>query len=256
MLAFDRYATTYNSEALLQKQVAKRLATLLEPNTYYSTMYEFGCGTGFLTEALLKRIHVNEIVLNDLSPRMLNQAVNTINHILEQQRIACKTHQGDAEQIPIPQSDLIVSASALQWIKHPFDFLQRCIQQLKPNGTLLFSTFGKKNLWQLRKLTGMGLEYPSIDAYRSFLAEEHLTSIHIESWQQTLYFPSAKHILLHLKRTGVTVLPLSHKYHTTLSPKEIKKLTNDYENLFRTSRGVAITYQPILCYATKDVTLH
>ena len=55
-LHFERAADTYDASAVLQKEIAKRLAERLDYIKYSpKTVLDVGSGTGFVTQDLLKR---------------------------------------------------------------------------------------------------------------------------------------------------------------------------------------------------------
>lgn len=78
---------------------------------------------------------------------------------------------GDAETISFPdKSTLITSCSALQWFDSPEEFFKRCNTLLHSQGYFAFSTFGKKNMKEIRELTGKGLPYRSREELEAALS--------------------------------------------------------------------------------------
>ena len=67
---------------------------------------------------------------------------------------------GDVEKLFLPLSfDLIASASTFQWFTTPEETFKKLSKRLEQRGVLVFSTFGKFNLREIRLTTGGGLDY-------------------------------------------------------------------------------------------------
>ena len=63
---------------------------------------------------------------------------------------------------------------------------------------------------------------------------------------KTVYFPSPKDVLLHLKRSGVNGIT-SEKW----TKSDLLYFTNQYNKLFKSDYGVSLTYHPIYIIASK-----
>ncbi|HDK37637.1 MAG TPA: methyltransferase domain-containing protein, partial [Thiolapillus brandeum] len=59
---------------------------------------------------------------------------------------------GDMEQLPLADDsmDLICSNLAFQWATDPQKLYRECLRVLRPNGLLMFTTFGPDTLYELR----------------------------------------------------------------------------------------------------------
>ena len=78
---FERAAKTYDAAAVLQREVAKRLSERLDYIKHQpARALDIGCGTGFITDDLLKRYPKAEIIALDVSLNMLQQTTS-INQI-------------------------------------------------------------------------------------------------------------------------------------------------------------------------------
>nr|WP_241013532.1 hypothetical protein [Aggregatibacter actinomycetemcomitans] len=101
------------------------------------------------------------------------------------------------------KDDLIVSCSTVQWFENRQQFIQSCLERLNQNGVLLFSKFTLENLTEVRKLSGIGLDYPHLCQWYIWLLDAfHLT--HLEQTQIQLKFDSPLLVLRYLKETGIT----------------------------------------------------
>lgn len=197
---FTRALSSYDTHADAQRQISKKLVTLLPlyAGTQFRRVLEIGCGTGGFTRQLKACCKIDDWTINDLCD-------------------ACKIKTdelfpgypprfiaGDAEKILFPgRYNLIASASAFQWMKQPKDFLHKLAHLLSPGGILLFSTFTPENLQEIKELTGKGLSYPTTEQLGKWLTTD-FELLHMEEEIIRLTFESPPDVLRHLKNTGVT----------------------------------------------------
>lgn len=246
---------TYGQEARVQQQVAKKMAHLLikhisSPTRTHNTaesqqrfrhITEFGCGTGYYSRLLFRLFRPEFLLLNDLCPEM-EECVRDMP--------AASVHflPGDAETLDFQSgTDLITSCSTLQWFACPQRFFARCHHFLSDGGILAFSTFGKKNMQEIRALTGHGLEYPSLENLKAMLSP-HFDIIHAEEEIVTLHFDIPLEVLHHLKQTGVTG---TEKRIWTRG--YLQHFCNEYLRLFGNDNGeVPLSYHPMFVIAKKS----
>ena len=240
--AFSRAVKSYDQEAFVQKKIARRLAKMLPVGMACHSLFEFGCGTGLLTEALHEQLRVEQWFLNDLSASMLQETIRCVP--LEQYRLL----EGDAgeqfSELP-PTVDIIASSSALQWIEDPFSFLERILERLSPKGMLLIATFGKRNLHELRQHTGRGLHYYDSEEYRDFLKNK-FHQVEVVEEQMTITFPSLLSLLHHLRATGVTHLPHQENVSYLCCRGSLLHLEERYRRAYPLPSGeLPLTYHTI-----------
>lgn len=170
----------------------------------------------------------------------------------------CLTNQkisflaGDAEKIPFPeQLHLITSCSTLQWFDSVQQFFARCQEVLKEEGYLAFSTFGEKNMTEIRELTGRGLPYHTKEELEHWLAKDY-TLIYSSEESISMRFHSPMDVLYHLKQTGVTGLHQNANHSWTR--KDLSDFCARYYDLFgdeKDPKSVLLTYHPIYIIAKK-----
>jgi malonyl-CoA O-methyltransferase len=158
---FSHAAPSYEEAAVLQKIVAERIDERLELTTLKTqTVLDVGAGTGFLTEKLIARYPHANIFAIDLSLSMLQQAqprLQTARFPWLGTKILCKTAataiNADAYQLPFANQsiDLITSNLMLQWCDDLDTVFQEFRRVLRPEGLLMFTTFGPDTLKELRQ---------------------------------------------------------------------------------------------------------
>lgn len=238
---FARARNTYSQEARVQQQVAEKMMRLVMLHTTRHRprhIVELGCGTGSYSRLLATHLHPDSLLLNDLCPEMA-ECLSDLTGGTNNGNI--RFMPGDAEKLDFPKgTDLITSCSTLQWFTQPEHFFARCLDALVPRGILAFSTFGPKNMHEIRTLTGHGLDYPSVDQLIAMLPSG-FKPLHTEEELAILRFPDPTDVLRHLRQTGVTG---TEKRIWTRG--RLQEFRTDYHAFFDNDQGeVSLTYHPI-----------
>jgi malonyl-CoA O-methyltransferase len=147
--AFERAAERYDEVAVLQREIAKRLLGRLDYIIHRpQVVLDVGAGTGEATHALTARYRKARIFALDFALPMLQQARRR-GSWLRRPRCVC----GDAEQLPLADAsvDLIFSNAALQWCNDLEGAFREFRRVLRPEGLLMFTTFGPDTLQELRQ---------------------------------------------------------------------------------------------------------
>lgn len=232
---FAKAGQSYSEHAIVQKQICQNLTGLVQQfcPTTMSCVFEIGCGSGNLTRLLATSFQFEELILNDLY-------ADVQQHFSHQENL--KWLIGDIETLDFPQQlDMIVSGSALQWMQDLPHLLERCNEALTERGWLCFSTFGYKNLLEIKELTGQGLSYWSVENWNSALIQAGFEILHLSESETQLYFDSPKAVLQHLKATGVTATA-QHRW----TKQTLQQFYQDYDR-FKCVEGYSLTYHPIYC---------
>ncbi len=243
---FSKCISTYNNNAEIQKRISRRLSKLIRKTTKqnYKNIFEIGCGTGFLTNELLKFIEPNNYYLNDLVEGMKTE----LDKIISKKHTKNYTFLwGDAETINFPDDiDLLVSSSTFQWFNDFDTFLTKANCHLKQDGIIACSMFGVNNFKEIRTIMNKGLTYPNFSDLVNKINNKYSV---ISTYQEEyiLYFNSPIDVLKHIKYTGV---------NGTNSQKWNKKDLIEFERLytknFMESNGkFSLTYHPIYIIARK-----
>ncbi len=145
--SFECAARTYDKTAVLQKQIADEMISRLDIiKTRPATIIDVGCGTGYALRKLQKHYPKAVVIGLDIAPAMLRQACRRRRWFRSQPLVA-----GDAEHCPLKDRsmDMIFCNVTLQWCDLDLA-LAEFSRVLKPDGLLMFSTFGPDTLKEIR----------------------------------------------------------------------------------------------------------
>lgn len=237
---------SYERQARVQQEQYGRLLAMLEAaaGRQFSKVLEVGCGTGGFSRELLQRLEIDLLRINDLT---LEKALPPLLEGLEIEA-RLELLGGDAEELDLGAGyDLIASASALQWFDAPLSFVDKAYRSLSSGGYLLIGVYGHDNLRELRELTGVGLDYPDLEAWQEALGER-FTLLEAREELIPIYFASPREVLYHLKETGVTAVGGAGFRWTK---ERLHQFEADYEALFTSERGLSLHYHPIYLLARK-----
>ena len=145
---FGRAAESYDAAAVLQHETGQRMLERLDyVKLQPQRILDIGCGTGMATAALLKRYPKAEVLALDFALPMLARTRKR-GRWLRRPRCLC----GDLDHLPIASQsvDLVYSNAALQWSQDPAGAIAEMHRVLRPDGLLMFSSFGPDTLKELR----------------------------------------------------------------------------------------------------------
>ncbi|WP_201598863.1 methyltransferase domain-containing protein [Psychrobacter vallis] len=189
-------ANDYDQHAHIQQHICQHLLTLIAHQQQDSVL-EVGAGTGQMTQLLAANLQSNRWIINELCA----QQAKNLQSILPKAQLRI----GDAETIDLATNhSLIVSANAIQWFDEPLRFISQSSTRLQAGGQLLLSTFTPDNFLQIKALTGKGLAYPSVAAWRSALEDTKLKNAQLSTQRFDIPFARPYDVLKHMKMTGVS----------------------------------------------------
>ena len=189
-------ANDYDQHAHIQQHICQQLLTRIARQSQDSVL-EVGAGTGQMTQLLAANLQSNRWIINELCAQ---QATN-LQSILPTAQLRI----GDAETMDLATNhSLIVSANAIQWFDEPLRFISQSSARLQVGGQLLLSTFTPNNFLQIKALTGQGLAYPSVAAWRSALADAKFKNMQLSTQRFDIPFAQPYDVLKHMKLTGVS----------------------------------------------------
>ncbi|MCP4489428.1 MAG: malonyl-ACP O-methyltransferase BioC [Gammaproteobacteria bacterium] len=146
--SFNRAAKSYNRAAILQEQVLQRLLQRLQYIRHQpQSIIDIGCGTGKAVASLSKRYPKAKITCIDLAFSMLHESRSQFGWLNKKRLV-----NGDMECLPFADNsfDLLFSSLALQWANDLPAALADIARIGRPQGLLMFATFGFATLSELR----------------------------------------------------------------------------------------------------------
>jgi malonyl-CoA O-methyltransferase len=163
--AFDRAAPDYDRHAVLQREVAARMAERLElVKLRPELILDAGCGTGYAFDTLRSRYPDARVIGLDIAFNMLVEAkkkrpktllgqLSSVLKLSPQSSVLGPLICGDVDHLPIKSSNipLIWSNLALQWVNNLEATFREWLRVMAPGGLLMFSTFGPDTLMELRE---------------------------------------------------------------------------------------------------------
>ena len=151
---------------------------------------------------------------------------------------------GNALKIKLPQkADLVISNAMFQWLDNLEQGVNVISDYMTQDGILAFSTFAPDNFKQIREITGLTLNYKSLEEVENVLKNSEFEILYSVNFRQDLKFNSALEVLAHMKKTGVN--SLSEKVW------DIKKIKDFCDKYAQKYPSVTLTYSPIIVIAKR-----
>lgn len=231
---FRRAESTYNDNASVQLMSA---AKLLDLTAEYlpilpQDVLEIGCGTGSLTSMLMERFEPSRLMLWDLHIAPQIEAMH--RQATKFTAVSCDAETG-ITKLPDSSSDLIISASTVQWFNSLRRFLSEAARVLRPGGVIALSTYGPDTMREIHEALGTSSRFASPYHLRRMVP----SSLAVESLSEerhTTVFDTPLDVLRHMSRTGVNGLTPSA---TASACRLMKKYPLDSEG------KAPLTYNPI-----------
>ena len=203
--SFAAASVTYDSVAGLQRTVGKELLDSIDATKLVGTLLDLGCGTGFLTGELLAYSNHETTIALDIALSMLQ---TTQDKLADKRNVIYVC--ADAEQLPLAgQSiDSVFSNLALQWCRNLEAVFSGIKRTLKPDGQLVFSTFGPQTLKELKSAWAAVDNYNHVNAFynetqlKQFLQQAGFKNSRIKSKLYISRYDSVWTLMQELKRLG------------------------------------------------------
>ena len=234
-------ATAYVREAKLQREVARRLASLwcaTLPNHLPSgPRLDLGGGAGALAKALARK-GCPPLEVVDRNVSLLHLAAGLQVRLWDLER-----------GLPVAEPALLASSFALHWLAQPLASLGQWCQALRPGGQLLLAvpTSGSFTSWRQAAhqadVPWTGLPLPSARRLQEVLAAQ-LQLHHCCLLRRSQSWPSALAFFQHLKRSGLTGGAGGH-----LGPGELRRLDRCWPG--RCRGNVAVEWEVLMALAEK-----
>jgi malonyl-CoA O-methyltransferase len=258
--SFDAAASTYDTHAFLQREIAARLDERLDlVRMIPKRVLDMGCGTGEFTERLAARYPSSELVALDLAAAMVARTRHRLTpgwwqRLTKPQQLRALV--ADAEALPLaPESiDLATSNLTLQWCD-PQAVAREVAHVLRPEGLFLFTTFGPDTLKELRAAFKHVDDQPHVNTFvdmhdlGDLLVAAGFADPVMDQETITLTYTELKTLLRELKGIGAhNVLP--HRAQGLMGRHRWAKLNTGYE-VFRHDGKLPATYEVVYGHAWK-----
>ena len=249
---FNSKAENYESYAVLQKEVCNRMLERLDLVTLKpAIVLDAGSGTGWGVQGLLQRYKKSKVIALDISSTMLQQS-RLKGGWLRKPELIC----ADAEKIPLADEsvDLVFSSLMLQWCSADQVFAE-FKRILKPNGLLMFSTFGPDTLKELRHSWAQVDDDMHVNEFKDMhdLGDELIKAGLAEPVMDmdliTLTYQDAKSVMVDLKAIGANTI-LHKKNKGLVAPNKFKKVIDAYES-YRTGDLIPASFEVVFGHAWK-----
>lgn len=258
--AFSSAANTYDTHAVLQREIADRLLAHLEFTLIKPTrILDIGCGTGYFTRLLHHRFRRASITAFDLSLPMLDKTRTSRPRRLPWHgriRLCC----GDACRLPFDDAsfDLVCSNLTMQWVSDPTKMLREMRRVLAPGGLMLFSTFGRRTLSELRQSlaginherAGLVLPFPDVTSLGDALMQLPVELPVTDADLFTLTYPNVISLVRELKGLGASAAAIRGRQGGLYGRALIQRLEETYGARHRTEDGrIRATFEALYAQA-------
>jgi malonyl-CoA O-methyltransferase len=239
---FDAAAATYAAATPIQRQVVAALAERIAASglTRGARVAEFGCGVGYLPQALWPRLAPGLWIATDLAPAM---AIATARAL----PAGGLTAVMDAARPALaPGFDLVCSSLTLQWLDDPVGAVAAWRALVKPGGRLAVATLTDGSFRQWRAaLAQAGVAdprpaFPTLQALRGWFQDARIETVTLTDRHATaLAFARAA------KASGIDA-----GFGRPLDAGAMRKALRAFE-----AGGAAVTYEVALIVETRPSTV-
>jgi SAM-dependent methyltransferase len=237
---FDEQASEYHECAIIQRDLAKWVAEWLEPQAFGLEGIEFGAGTGFLTERIIR---------TGISLRATDLALHMVE-VGSAKAPQAHWEMADAWNPSTEwQADRVFSTGLLQWCPSPWKALARWRACLRRGGRLLSGLFVSETLPELENVLpdASPLVWRSAEEWRALLENVGFGVIRAEASERTYCFENACAVLRYMHRIG-SVHP------GRFSVGALREALRNYDMVYAKEEGVLSTWTffRIECLCVED----
>lgn len=240
---FSRAATTYDTVAELQHEVADRLLSDLPMRTL-ERVVDLGCGTGYGLPSLRKRYPSSQLLALDIAQGMLQQ-VKSVHAEMD-----LVTLCADAEALPLvdEQVDLIWSSLAVQWCSDYKRLFAECYRVLKPGGRLMIATLGPKSLFEMREAWQSVDQLPHVNRFVALdqllaMPPHGLRLLKSQTAFYTLTYPDLRAVIKALKMLGASAVEGRQSLAGLGGRDRLKQLSCAYDHFRQQDGCLPVSYE-------------
>lgn len=237
-------ADAYDEHAHVQRLAGGRLANEVAALGLGegAAICEIGCGTGFLSEELARRIPGARFLVSDISPEMLARARG---RLAGDARIEFEVIDGERPEAlrRRPLFDVICSNFAVQWFSDLAGAVERLLGFVKPGGCVLVTTLTAATFGEWRQAHAkLGLEagtpaYPSLADLAAMTPAQGATTVEVSAYVER--FASGQAFLRSLRALGAHTPSQTHR---PLTSGQMRRVLREFDR-----QGPQVTYEVALC---------
>lgn len=231
---YDRHARV---QRVVARRLGKRIAALPLPDR--PRILELGCGTGFLTEALIGEGVDGDWLITDIAPAMVERCRERVGAGETRRFARLDGEYGDPDD-PRP-FDLVCSSLVMQWFDDPASALDRMLGWLAPGGHCLFATLTAGSFSQWRDAhAAEGLDcgtprFPALAQVECWRQSERSGGLDVETLAER--HENARDFLHALKAIGANTAAASHR---PLPPADLRRVMRRFEQ-----QGASVGYEVV-----------
>ncbi len=249
--SFSRASGSYHQKAEIQKRVAEGLIASLVPWKEIipqGPILEVGCGTGFLTELLIREFPERQIIATDISGGMLEFIKERFD---DHPGLSVQQLNAEDPGEEGPKYGLVISNFAAQWFSDTALGLEKLSGLLKPEGLLLCSFPGNHSFeewYQCCLELGLPFTANPLPDVEEVVVKLSMGPLQIDYYENDLYqeFDRSVDFFRHLKELGAAVSITGKR----LSSKQLRLLTDHWDN--KAEGPVRIKWHVVYLAAKKD----
>ncbi len=251
---FSQQASHYDIYSQVQREAANQLAVYLSSwgeNLIEGPLLEIGCGTGLMTIQVVKHFQERQMIISDISDKMLTFCQSQIQAQLGFIPNHIQFALVDGETFEQKESyALIISSFALQWFVELKSVIIRILNSLKTNGVFIFSLPTCDSFPEWKEMcSNVGVPFtgnllPDSKIFQS-CAILHNYPYTIHESKITCTYPSALKFFQSMKAIGAA----TSMDGTNLSGVQLRRLLRYWDEQY--PNGISITYNLIYGQITK-----
>lgn len=253
---FSEAAEQYHQKAEIQQKVANGLISSLLPwkdTLPAGDILEVGCGTGFLSEQIIKEFPDRQKLITDLAPGMLSFCEDQLSKkgLTDDQTQFALLNVDEISESE-PRYSLIVSNFAAQWFKDTSIGLENLSKLLVPGGLLLCAFPGNHTFeeWYSNCLElGLPFTANTFPDVEEVVIKLSMNPIQVDYYENDLFqeFDRSLDFFKHLKEIGVN----NSKTGKHLSVKQLKLLTDFWDK--KETDQIKVKWHVVYLAAKKDL---
>ena len=246
--AFGRAADAYDEFAVLQREMARRMLERLETMRIAPrTILDIGCGTGEASDMLLRRYPKARLDALDFALPMLHRARRR-GRWLRRPRCLC----GDLDALPIADQsiDLVFSNASVPWSIDPPAAFADIARVLRPEGLMMFSSFGPDTLRELRaawsEVDGRTHVHGFIDMhdYGDMLMRAGLADPVLDVERMQLTYDDPMQLMREVKGIGAGNASAERPQGLT-GPERLRRVCEAYERFRQDDGRLPVSYEVV-----------